>query len=48
MLIELMEMEAEGGGWIPNELFKDDPNAALQQASDLRVLIGLVKAMEPA
>ena len=48
MLVELLKMEAEGGGWIPNDMFKDQPKEAERQTADLQVLINLIEAMEPA
>ena len=38
-LIRLLTMESEGGGWIPNDLFEDDPEEAEAQADAIKALV---------
>lgn len=45
-IIELLEMESQGGGWIPNEDFKEQPERAGEQADDIERLIELLKTLE--
>ena len=46
-LLDLLQMEAEGGGWIPIELFEEDPDEAREQVAAIQAAIqALRKAVE--
>jgi len=47
-LRELLKMESEGGGWIPGELFVEEPTKATQQAGDIQALVAMLEELELA